>query len=393
VPSALAAILLALVLLMPRASCAESIFGQSYFGSPSDMTDARAEGRGGAMLGYTDSLNANVGVPTQLIDLRRVTFTLVSSWGSSTSEDSLGSVKRLGILNPALRVGLPLSRRLALGLGFVARRSTQWVIRRDAAASPDPSNPVEEVLEREGTLFDFPFELGVEVLPVLRVGVGLLLVRGTLRQRYSAVLSGAGANPADVREDIYRGEAWKFALGLKDLGPLSMSGYYVPEHLADVEITVRGVSKDSRSEDSRRDTLPARLGAGMRLELPGRWSLGADYRWEQWSAYRGRAAYTGALEDEWSVHAGLELEEVGRGKRRKAPYRLGGWYRSWNYSLDGETITEWGVSVGTGIHLLGPYSRADLAVQYGRVGSLSRNGAQESFFRLVVSITGGEKWY
>jgi len=108
---------------------------------------------------------------------------------------------------------------------------------------------------------------------------------------------------------------------------------------------------------------------------------------------QGRQAFTGRMQDEWSVHAGLELEEEGRGKRRKAPYCLGGWYRSWNYSLRGEVLTEWGVSVGTDIQLLGPYSRADLAVQYGQTGSLSHTGVQESFLRLVVSITGGEKWY
>jgi len=201
------------------------------------------------------------------------------------------------------------------------------------------------------------------------------------------------ANPGDVREEVFKGRAVKFALGLQDLGPFSVAGYYVPEHRADVAITVRGVSKDSRSDAEREDTFPARLGAGLRLDLPGRWSFGTDYRWEGWSTYEGREAFTGTMQDEWSLHAGLELEERGRGKRRKAPYRVGAWYRSWNYSLQGEVITEWGVSVGTGIQLLGPYSRADLAIQYGRTGSLARNGVQDSFLRLVVSITGGEKWY
>ena len=372
---------------------AESIFGQSYFGNSAAMTDARSEGRGGASFGYTDSLNANVSNPTQLVDLRRVTFTLVSSWGNVNSEDSLGTVKRMGIVNPTLRLAFPMGQRLGLGLGYVARRSTQWVILRDAVVSPDPEFPVPETLEREGTFFDFPFELGVRVLPKLRAGVGFLMVRGTLRQRYSAVLPGAGTNPADVREEVFSGNAVKFGLGLYDLGSLSLTGFYVPEHDMDVDVTVRGVSKDSRSNDTRLDTFPARLGAGGRLGLPGRWSFGLDYRWEGWSSYRGRQAFTGSMEDEWSVHGGLELEEEGHGKRRKAPYRLGGWYRSWNYSLQGETVTEWGVSAGTAIQLAGPYSRLDLAVQYGKVGSLSRNGVQESFLRLVVSITGGEKWY
>ena len=130
-----------------------------------------------------------------------------------------------------------------------------------------------------------------------------------------------------------------------------------------------------------------------RIDLPGRLSWGGDYRREYWSKYEGRQIYEGQLRDEWSIHTGLELEEQGTGRRRKAPWRVGYWYRKWNYALLGERVTEWGTSVGTSLRLLGPYSRADVALQYGRVGSMDRNGASESFFRLVVSITGGEKWY
>lgn len=371
---------------------ADSIFNQSYFGGESSMTDARAEGRGGANLGYTDSLNANIGIPTQLLDLQRVTFSLTSNWGRTDSKDEYGSVKRYDIVNPTLRVGMPLGSHMGFGMGFVARRSAQWTIVRPAAASSD-SLPSQETLEREGTLFDFPFELGMRVHRHLRVGVGLLLVRGTLRQRYSAVVPGAGADPADVREDVFSGDAAKFALGLYDVGPATLSGFYVPQYGANVDIRVRGVSKDSRRDDHRVDTLPARMGVGTRIDLPGRLSWGADYYREYWSKYEGRQIYEGRMQDEWSIHTGLELEERGRGRGRKAPWRVGYWYRSWNYSLQGEQVTEWAASLGTSLRLLGPYTRADLALQYGKVGSMDRNGASESFFRLVVSITGGEKWF
>jgi hypothetical protein len=391
-PRVVALLLLVFCLLAGEAR-ADSIFNQSYFGGVSSMTDARGEGRGGANLGFTDSLNANVGIPTQLLDLRRVTFSLTSNWGSTNSKDEYGSVKRFDIANPTLRVGMPLGPNLAFGTGFVARRSAQWTLVRDAAASPDPNAPAQETLEREGTLFDFPFELGAQLHRNLRAGVGLLLTRGTLRQRYSAVVPGAGANPADVREDVFSGEAAKFALGLYDVGPVTVTGFYVPQYGANVNIQVSGVSKDSRRDDHRVDTLPARIGVGTRIDLPGRLSWGGDYRREYWSKYEGRQSYEGQLQDEWSIHTGLELEERGLGRRRKAPWRVGYWYRSWNYSLMGERVTEWATSVGTSLRLLGPYSRADVALQYGRIGSMDRNGASESFFRLVVSITGGEKWY
>jgi hypothetical protein len=371
---------------------AESLFGQSRFGAPASMADARTEGRGGAGLAYRDSISANVASSLQLPDLRRVSVSLTTWWGNNAAEDASGKVTRWDITNPTVRVGLPLGR-FGFGTGFEARRSAQWTVVREAEASPDPTEPFTETLEREGTLFDFPFELGVRVSEHLRLGAGLLLVRGTVRQRYRAVVPGAGSDPSDVREDVYEGEALRLAAGVYDLGPLSAAAYYVPQHDADVEVRVRGVSRDSRRDSRRTDTLPARLGAGVRFDLPGRWSLGTDYRWEEWSAYRGRTSYEGELVDEWSLHVGVEREEEGRGRRRSAPLRVGGWYRRYHYQLGGADLTEWGASVGTAIALKGLFSRADLALQYGRTGSLADNGAQESFFRLVFSITGGEKWY
>lgn len=372
---------------------AESIFGQSYYGQPSYLTDARAEGRGGVGLAYRDSINANVGTPTQLPDLRHLAISLSVAWGRTNSQDAFGEIERWKILNPTLRVGGRARYGFGWGAGFEARRSTQWKIVRDAAASPDPSDPVPETLEREGTLFDFPFEIAWKLSRHVRVGGGIILVRGTVRQRYGADVGGAGTSPADVREDIFRGEAAKFALSLYDLGPLSLAGVYVPAHSANVQVNQRGISPQSQFEEERRDILPPRLSLGSRLDLPRRWSLGVDYRWEGWSDYRGRQSYQGLLQDEWSLHGGLELEAEGSGSRYQMPLRVGGWYRKWNYSLQGEQIREWGVSLGTAITLAGPFSRADLALQYGRIGAMDKNGAEEEFIRLVFSITGGEKWY
>jgi len=290
-------------------------------------------------------------------------------------------------------VGGRIRGNIGYGFGYEARRSTHWTIVRPSAASPHPEAPVTEVLDREGTLFDFPFEMGFRLFPHVRVGGGIILVRGTVRQRYGADVGGAGTSPADVREDIFSGTAAKFALAFHDIGPLSLAGQYVPTHSAGVKVNQRGISPESQLLETRDDTLPLRVMVGARLDLPGRWSMGTDYWFEQWSKYEGRVSYEGKLDDEWSIHAGLELEEEGYGRRHKKPLRLGGWYRTWNYSLLGEPITEWGVSAGTSITLTGPFSRADIALQFGKVGSLGTNGAEEGFFRVVFSITGGEKWY
>lgn len=394
---------LGVVLLLAGDARADSIFGMSFFGPDLSTYDGRTEGRAGVGYAYRDSMNASVMTPTQLADLRRVTIGLSTSFERRRSEDAFGRLTRNGIDTPTVRIGLPLLGRAGVGTGFAARRATQWTVERPF--SSDPS--VEERIEREGTRFVVPLQIGVRVHEKLTLGAGLGLERGTVRMRYQLDLPAANdKDPAEVREDVYRGVSPQLAVALHDLGPLSVAAHWVGSTDATVDIRQRGVALSNREDGQREDTLPGRIGVGIRLDLPGAWSAGMDFERESWSDYEGRAfvyddqgnfdpagATTYELRDEEEWRVAVEREAQPFGLRQTTPLRLGAYHRTWHYELGGRELKEYGVAVGTGLSLSAGWARTDFALGWSSIGDVDDNGARESMWRLTLSIAGGERWY
>jgi hypothetical protein len=359
-----------------------------YFGGDARLADGRTAGRGGVGLAYRDSLNANVTLPTQLPDVQRVTVTLASQFERRDVEDPNLALTKIGLASPTLRLALPMGSRMGFGTGFQAHRTTQWTVVRRRADDPT----AVETIEREGTLFSVPLELGVQLLPHVRAGGGVLLEWGTIRERYSVELPGDLVDPRDVREDAFRSAAPELAAAVYDVLGLSVGGFWIPERDAHVEVSRQGVALDAREDTERTDRFPMRWGVGGKLIIHGPWSVGVDFEQERWSQYRGRPSYEEALRDETVVRAGIE-REIMTLRDRSTPLRVGGYLRSWNYELEGEPVQEWGVALGTSFRLLGAGSRADIALGYSEIGTVEDNGIRERVLRLTFSFTGGERWY
>jgi hypothetical protein len=401
-----------LLLLGSTSVRAESVFGFSYFGREVLSGDARIEGRGGMGIAYTDSMNASVLHASQLADLERVTIGLTSRYTRANAEDQLGSVKRLALSTPVIRMGLPLPAQGGLGIGFSAARSTQWTVGRQRPEFPVEENiGMWETLEREGTQFAIPIQVGYRFFDHFGVGAGMHFRGGTIRFRYDVgyynLLSQSYTEylQREIREDTYSGWQPELSFALNDIGPLSLAGYWMPQYDADVDVGQATLRDPSDDTTDRTDTMPQRFGAGFRLRLPARMSLGADFTLEEWSAYEGRSfTYDEAgnfdpegtalpMEDEQTLRVGLERESVRRGLRYTLPLRLGFYMRDWHYQVNGSDLSEWGVTLGSGLALRAGLARIDFAIGYSKTGNRDENGIEESLWTVVLSVAGGERWY
>jgi hypothetical protein len=397
----------AMLLLGVGPAFADSVFGFSYFGREVLTGDARIEGRAGMGLAYTDSMNASVLHASQLADLERVTIGLSSRFSAVNAEDDFGSVNRLGMSTPVIRMGLPLPGRGGLGFGFVAVRATQWTLNRPFEGQVE----LREIIEREGTQFDVPVQIGYRILEHVRVGAGVHFRRGTVRIRYDV----GEWNPLfqgvtrflqqEIRDDTYSGWTPEVSLSLNDVGPLSIAGFWMPEYESDVKVGQSTLRDPVDQPSTRKDTLPQRIGLGARLQLPAGLSFGADFTFEEWSAYEGRTftydqdgkfdpdGEVLAMKDESTLRLGLERESQRVGVRYTTPLRLGYYMKDWHYQLDGSDVREWGVTLGSGLALRAGLSRIDFSVGYSQVGSRGDNGVAESVWTVVVSVAGAERWY
>ena len=109
----------------------------------------------------------------------------------------------------------------------------------------------------------------------------------------------------------------------------------------------------------------------------------------------GRWEWEQDMQDEWTFSAGLERQRanIRHGGATNWPLRAGFSMRRWGYLVHGHQITERAISIGTGVPLRRGEGHVDVAATYGIIGKESETGSQSSFVRLMVTVTGLERWW
>ncbi|MCI0513738.1 outer membrane protein transport protein [candidate division KSB1 bacterium] len=151
--------------------------------------------------------------------------------------------------------------------------------------------------------------------------------------------------------------------------------------------------------------------SGGEIDLPASWGIGTAYRFPnkrvQLLADYFAAPFSQLKEKEnprapnyrdyYRVSAGiayLPTENPFAPYREFIPLRLGFYYRQLPLKFQNEaTIIEYAITAGTALPFYFSLGRMDLGIAWGKRGSLSKNPVEENFFSLMISVTGGEKWF
>jgi hypothetical protein len=89
--------------------------------------------------------------------------------------------------------------------------------------------------------------------------------------------------------------------------------------------------------------------------------------------------------------ASLGLEYRLQGPR--IPIRLSARYEKLPYLMpDGEEITKWAFTLGSGLLFRTGRGKLDAALQFGKIGAIDTNTYEDRQVRFYVSITGSESW-
>jgi hypothetical protein len=76
------------------------------------------------------------------------------------------------------------------------------------------------------------------------------------------------------------------------------------------------------------------------------------------------------------------------------PLRIGFYQKQLQMKyVNGNSVNERAVTFGFGLPFFMNFGRFDLGVALGKRGDLAKNPAEENFFNVMVSVTGGERWF
>ena len=144
-----------------------------------------------------------------------------------------------------------------------------------------------------------------------------------------------------------------------------------------------------------RFTMPHGFGFGVALQKNNRWTVGADFNWDNWSAFK-RNGVAEALQDSWSVSVGGEYNPSSTSISNywtRMSYRLGGFYEQTYLVINGQSINKIGVTAGMSLPLPRSQSNVNVALEIGKCGTKSANLIQESYVNLSVGVSIFERWF
>lgn len=144
-----------------------------------------------------------------------------------------------------------------------------------------------------------------------------------------------------------------------------------------------------------RFTMPQGFGVGVALHKSNRWTVAADFNWDQWSAFR-RNGVNDSLQNAWRVAVGGEYIPTSSTVSNywtKVTYRLGGFYEQTYLNINGQSINKIGVTGGMSFPLPRSLSRANLALEVGKCGTKSANLIQDNYVKLTIGVSIYERWF
>ena len=160
-----------------------------------------------------------------------------------------------------------------------------------------------------------------------------------------------------------------------------------------IEYTFGGI-KEIEKENMK---LPYAWGIGASYILKDRVRLSCDYFSQPWSKFEIDNTTLDNYNNSYNISSGIEFrlsEKMFDSYYKRISYRAGFHYSKLCYQDDnGYDVSEYLGTFGVGLPFYSGVGRLDIALGFGKRGNLNDNSVEESLFQLMISISGGEKWF
>lgn len=143
-------------------------------------------------------------------------------------------------------------------------------------------------------------------------------------------------------------------------------------------------------------TLPSVLSGGISFGRGEKWLLGIDASLADFSQFKQSfGLQTPTLKKARKLAVGFELTPDPTSLSnylKRMTYRTGVSFEESPYLISGSTVRDFGINFG----FSAPVSRVsslDVAMKWGRRGSVSENGIEENYFKIYFGVTFNDQWF
>ena len=142
--------------------------------------------------------------------------------------------------------------------------------------------------------------------------------------------------------------------------------------------------------------IPQSAGGGISYIYKDKLTLAADVTWQNWKKYNfmghGDSTKNAIVA---SVGCQFVPNPLSNKFFDKMSFRLGAKYSSGIFIIKNKPITEFAVTLGLGFPLttFNTHSSINIALEYGKMGTVENNLIKQNYFRCTLNFTLQEKWY
>jgi hypothetical protein len=146
--------------------------------------------------------------------------------------------------------------------------------------------------------------------------------------------------------------------------------------------------------------LPSHITSGISLSRDGKWAIGAEYTYQDWSSFstvalqQNPTSLESNLSKSWRFSFGGEFTpnaEAVEGIFKRMTYRLGVTAEQYPYTPQGSKVNDLGANFGFSI----PTGRSsiDLGFKVGKRGNKTETIIQENYFKIYLGVTFNDIWF
>ncbi|MBN1396878.1 MAG: hypothetical protein JXA06_02495 [Bacteroidetes bacterium] len=381
--------------------------GSSYsrygFGDILRYGDSRIYSMGGTGIALLDNGSINLLNPAGISRINTTRFSAGAEYNSFSSKDESGSSSYSfgGFQGIAFAIPISPENGVAISLDATPYSKVSYSI-NSSNLDPLSGSFQHQTFYGSGGLSCLGLGISVSPFSTLHVGGRAGYIYGRIRQYQISTFDSSGYLKTEFDRSIYH-SGFAFNFGAIYEGLTRIFDLPSENHLY-FGFTIRtACSLDAEAERTYTDTtsiengtaeIPLSAGIGLSFLYKNKYRFLGDIVIENWGDLKPFSIDPAELRNSYRASAGFEaLPSRGADNFwKKLCYRVGFFYNSTYYKVNGIGINEYGFTGGIGLPL-GYDSWLNIGAQAGFRGTTDNSLQKDMIVRLSVAITASELWF
>lgn len=149
------------------------------------------------------------------------------------------------------------------------------------------------------------------------------------------------------------------------------------------------------TDDKNSITIPQKIGGGIVLKKSDKYLIGFDYTTQNWKDFKLNGK-DDSLTNSNKFAIGFQYTPDPTSLKsfiKKTQYRAGFHYSNTYLKINNTQLKDYAVSLGFGFPLKRNFSTGNLAVEYGKRGTVQNNLIEEKYLKFSLGLVINDKWF